>query len=1139
MHHLRARARGVLAVCAIAATATLVGVAPATATFAGKGAPQAPAPMPTEHCTQRAAHRPHDEWATCIGVRAEATRAPALGDDTTINVTVTSDVARDAASLRVDLPTGLRFVNAAGASVAAARSLDGIATVSRASLRTSFAAGATHHYQFVVHADHTGAMQVPVAVLAPAGAGRIDGAHDDVFLTVGATAASSHLGAAPAPTTSGTAAVNGGPALAAPQPQRHDLATPGGPRPSRDEAARSGLNAPAGQSCAVGGWVYVDNNTVTRSATNETVQAWDHDTFSGDDLLAVGVIGFDGRYRLCFANDDGDPFDDSTQEVYVRFLTTNTQWRVRDTPGGNNTYTFGTGTVDVCDTCEHDFGNLQPSDGTLMRGLHAFDAMNDLWLFVHGSNQCFDRNDGTCRQMVANWTSTSTDGTFYSRDGNDIHLAADDPNSPTTIVHESSHALMDDVDEDAMPASPNCNPHSIPGVTSQGCAWVEGFAEWLPARVYNDPFFRWPDGSSLNLENPTWGTTGWGNGDSVEGRVAGAMIDISDTSNESFWDFAGEGTGNQYTTFVNTIPNNFNEFATIDRPAQGFEFSDGLSRASTYQNTIDYDFRDPLASSVEKVRPTPNPAQNYGLNTTRNYWSVIGIRPPLGTDDDLNVYDNRNLTGLLSSSAFGSNTIDWVAIDGNRRSPGDYYPRVNQYAGTGNYGIEYYEGSTTVTDGFHAPSFGVNDVVRTEDTFLNQSVPTYFRIVPSGGLDIEAFLVRSTDAQPASFVTSRTGAAAISNGGGFGGEEAFSYTESASQWDGLIVTNKGGSGSYTVFRDTTAPTGSVLIGAGDPPRTQLRHVTLQTAATDGQTGVYQMRVAVDGVLDTEPWQAYATTLPVILPAGDGTKTVAVQYRNNALQQSAVYTDTIVLDTRANLVVTSVTNPPGTAARGASFNITDTTRNSGRTATSINTVNRYYLSTNTTKGSGDRRLGGSRTVPPLAIGASNSATVSVTVPSNAVHGVYYVLACADDTALVSEYAESDNCRASATTVTVLAPDLVVSSLSNPPASAARGTSFTTTSSTKNQGTQATTVTTQTRFFLSTDTTWQSTDTRVGSRNIGALAAGGTNTGNTTLAVPSGQTVGLYYVIACADNTSLVNEDNETNNCRVTGTRVSVT
>jgi hypothetical protein len=42
---------------------------------------------------------------------------------------------------------------------------------------------------------------------------------------------------------------------------------------------------------------------------------------------------------------------------------------------------------------------------------------------------------------------------------------------------------------------------------------------------------------------------------------------------------------------------------------------------------------------------------------------------------------------------------------------------------------------------------------------------------------------------------------------------------------------------------------------------------------------------------------------------------------------------------------------------------------------------------------------------------------VTIPSSAPDGIYFLLACADDTGTVGESNESDNCLASAGTVAV--------------------------------------------------------------------------------------------------------------------------
>jgi len=448
----------------------------------------------------------------------------------------------------------------------------------------------------------------------------------------------------------------------------------------------------------------------------------------------------------------------------------------------------------------------------------------------------------------------------------------------------------------------------------------------------------------------------------------------------------------------------------------GFEFADNGSRASTYQNTIDYDFRDPLFTRVERVRPTPTPPHNYVFGTSANFWSIVALRAP--GDYDLNVYDNRDLSGLLASSTFSGNAMDFVAIDGNRRATGDYYPRINPFNGsTGEYGVEYVQGAQTVSDSSHSVFFIAGDVANVEDTFLTAGVPTSFRIVPSAGLDIEAFLVRSDSGNANSFVQGRGAAVRVSDVGGAGVRETLTYNESASQWDGLVVTNKSGTqGTYTVYRDTTAPTGSVTINNG-LAKTNSATVSLNLPATDAQTGVMSMRVAFDGTLDSEPFIPYSSTRTGTLPGGDGTKTVAVQYRNNALMDSPIFKDTIVLDRRPNLVVTGVSKPPTTARRGTSFNLADFTRNAGPTATGRTTSNRYYLSTDGTKSSNDVLLTGARTVPNLAASTQNAGSRSVGIPASAATGQYFVITCADVGNLVPEFNEFDNCRASTARVQV--------------------------------------------------------------------------------------------------------------------------
>ena len=801
--HVRTR----LAVAGGACVALLLagGLAAAQPAGPGKGTPSAPPPAATgteQGCTLRpAAHRsPRHEWASCLAVSATMDRAPAAGETATLRFEVTAGRALTGVRVEADLPGNLRWASApAGMQRAlhATAAPEAGGRVDRASAVRALAAGETARFEGTVTATAAGPAHVRVRAAVPVPGGT-DAAEDSVFLTVGAKAGASTFGFQDAGGAGAVAPIakDAVPERATPHLAPGSVGTEGLPKPFSDDPEREGASAQA-TACVTGGWFYVDNAGVTRPSINFQVQAWDDDTTSGDDLLAVGVTDFSGGYTLCFDNDDG--FLAGTQDVYVLFVSENSLWRVRRT-GTNDNFSYVTGTVnDVPDGSTTSFGNLQPADGTHMRGLHAFDSANDAWLWVPGSG-CWDPLDGTCRQVVINWAPDSADGTYYSLGGNDVHLAAADPDAPITVVHEIGHAVMDDAYEDDYPPAPSCSPHSIQGASSAGCAWTEGWAEWFPSRVYNDPFFRWPNGASLNLETPTWGTAGWGNGDTVEGRVAGALIDVSDTANEQFWDRYGEGApGNVWATFTTHVSDTMAQFWS-HRTADGFNVAASGALASLYQNTIDYAFRDPLGNYAQLTRPTPTP-HNYSYNTTTIYWSVVAVRPPAGADYDLTLYDDAGQATALASSAFGSNAVDFVAVDSNRRPLGDYYPRAYAFSGSGSYQVELAQGSDAIGAGAsQAIAMASTDVVAVRDAFLSAGVPVTFTVTAGNATqDAELFLMEST-ATASTWVRSRAQAVRSSTAAGPGGTEQVTFTPTQSAWYGVVLVNKAGSGTYTLQR---------------------------------------------------------------------------------------------------------------------------------------------------------------------------------------------------------------------------------------------------------------------------------------------------------------------------------------------------
>jgi len=230
----------------------------------------------------------------------------------------------------------------------------------------------------------------------------------------------------------------------------------------------------------------------------------------------------------------------------------------------------------------------------------------------------------------------------------------------------------------------------------------------------------------------------------------------------------------------------------------------------------------------------------------------------------------------------------------------------------------------------------------------------------------------------------------------------------------------------------------------------------------------------------------------------------------------------------DVLVTAVTNPPTVAALGSSFAVTDTTANRGNLS-SAGSVTRFYLSLDRARNTGDRVLTGARTVGVLAPSVTSTGTTTVTIPTATPVGTYVLLACADDTSTNVESNESNNCAAAVGSVSIGAPDLVSGYVSNPPLTAKVGTTFKVSDTTENRGKMASPASV-TRYYLSVDRVYGAGDRLLGvGRTVPVLAPSAGSTGAVMVTIPTATPVGTYFLIACADDTKVSIEANETNNC----------
>jgi hypothetical protein len=457
------------------------------------------------------------------------------------------------------------------------------------------------------------------------------------------------------------------PSKPAPPPPAISNGGPDAPRKLLD-----GTPVTAGTLVVTGYWKFYDRNGVHTGQRDALMELLRGDN---NDHLAWAYTNWSGEFTFPAVTNPG------SAGVYVKCRTWTNYGSGNEistiTPGGDawNDCHWATTSIYVFADGTYSVGTWTiPSSTTLQKAWWIQDDMvKATWVPPNFTGK-----------HCAEWSSTSSDGAYYVPGGH-IHLAAGDADdTPDRVLHEMGHSVMYNIYGNYMPPYPNCNPHYIDKVSSQGCAWIEGWAHAHALWCTNDPVRNWPGGGAVNLETPTWGTSGWDNGDSVEGRISGVLWDIADSTNDGYDDYSGSWN-DIWDVLYNVNDDVLFDFWTSWK-SRGHAKHGPVK--CLYQNTIDYNTW-PTFSGLPDISTN----EDTPINNAIDLW--VYAYDPESYDSELTytIVGNTN-----PSCGVSIDSLDYVDVN----------PSPNWY-GTSTVTIRCSDGIRYVDDSFIVTVKSVND----------------------------------------------------------------------------------------------------------------------------------------------------------------------------------------------------------------------------------------------------------------------------------------------------------------------------------------------------------------------------------------------------------------------------------------------
>jgi len=299
-------------------------------------------------------------------------------------------------------------------------------------------------------------------------------------------------------------------------------------RQGTSEATNISPSVPGPGQIVVWGYIYSqDRNGIPQTVRYARVEIWDEGLVF-DTKLATGYTDNSGYFQSpALSNTD----DWGTLDIYIKVYATD-DYSVNVTDFNGTLYS------------EKSTTTSNVPDGYLEKGFPSTNPISDInrrpayFIYDKIANDAYDYllnqvGWDNSYNLQVRWSATNnTDGTHY-HPGGSIDLLVFDRWDTDVFFHEYGHFVMYKIYGNVLPDAPNCIPHWWSDNRSNGCAWVEGWADFLQGAIQNDRYLTQTEDEiwTIDMEIPDPPASG----SDSEGAVAASLWDVFDSATET-WD---------------------------------------------------------------------------------------------------------------------------------------------------------------------------------------------------------------------------------------------------------------------------------------------------------------------------------------------------------------------------------------------------------------------------------------------------------------------------------------------------------------------------------------------------------------------------------------------------------------------------